>query len=103
MLVAPTDKTGARVKREIIGETITQLEIISTIDLDSTNVAPATSGLASTLTSICNYATVIRTMPVLSQVIVKLPLVEDWSEPKSTYPIRVLAAFVAPESSYTTA
>jgi len=30
------------------------------------------------------YATVIRTIPVLSHVIVKLPLVEDWSEPKST-------------------
>ena len=99
MLFPPTDKTGARVKREIIGETITQLEIISTIVLVSTNVAPATSGLASTLTSICNYATVIRTMPVLSQVIVKLPLVDDWSEPKSTYPMRAFAPAEAPESS----
>lgn len=99
MLDPPTERTGAREKRETTGETITQSEIISTTVLVSTITAPAVSGPASTLASIYNYATVTRTMPVLSQVIVKLPLVDDWSEPKSTYPMRAFAPAEAPASS----
>ncbi len=52
MLVPPTEITGAREKREMVGETITQLEIISTTMFASTETAFAVSGLASTLTSI---------------------------------------------------
>ena len=40
----------------------------------------------------------MRTIPVASHVIVKLPLVEDWSEPKSTYPMRVDVLAVPVES-----
>ena len=103
MLDDPREITDVREKWETVGAIMTTFETNSTTVFDSTNVAPATSGPTSTLTFICNYATVIRTMPVLSHVIVKLPLVEDWSEPKSTYPMRALAAFVDPESLYTTA
>jgi hypothetical protein len=54
------------------------LKIDSTTVFDSTITAPADSGPASTLTSIgLPYATVMRTIPVASHVIVKLPLVED--------------------------
>lgn len=76
-LVPPTEMTGAREKRETTGDKMTTSRTLNTVCLDSTITAAAVSGLASTLTSISNYATVIRTMPVLSQVIVKLPLVED--------------------------
>lgn len=99
MLVPPTEITGAREKREITGANITTPERSSTVIFVSTNTAPAESGPASTLTSMrLPYATVIRTIPVESHVIVKLPLVEDWSEPKSTYPMSDLLAAEAPES-----
>ena len=78
ILVPPTEITGAREKRETVGAIMTILEIDSTTAFDSTITAPAVSGLASTLTSIrLPYATVMRTIPVASHVIVKLPLVED--------------------------
>lgn len=101
MLFPATEITGAREKRDITGAMTTTPERATTVIFDSTATAAAVSGLASTLTSIAYlpYATVIRTIPVLSHVIVKLPLVDDWSEPKSTYPIRALAAAEAPESS----
>jgi hypothetical protein len=100
MLVPPIEITGAREKREITGDEIIISERISTVILFSTITAPAESGPASTLASICvlPYATVIRTIPVESHVIVKLPLVEDWSEPKSTYPISAFVPAEAPES-----
>jgi hypothetical protein len=100
ILVPPIEITGVREKREITGATTTTPERATTVTFDSTATAPAESGLASTLTSMrLPYATVIRTIPVESHVIVKLPLVEDWSEPKSTYPISAFAAAEAPESS----
>lgn len=52
ILVPPTEITGAREKRETIGETITQSEIISTTVVVSIRTAAAVNGLASTLTSI---------------------------------------------------
>jgi len=76
---------GVKVRSETTGEN-TLPERISTVVLDSTNMQDAFSVPTSTFTSISvlPYATVIRTIPVESHVIVKLPLVEDWSEPKST-------------------
>jgi len=86
MLVPPTEIIGVREKRETTGDSMTTSNVVSTDCFDSTMQLPAVSGLASTLTSISvlPYATVIRTIPVESHVIVKLPFVEDWSEPKST-------------------
>ena len=52
-------------------------ESISIVVLTTPAQAFAWNALTSTFTSICNYATVIRTMPVLSHVIVKLPFVDD--------------------------
>ncbi len=78
MLFPPIDKTGAREKRDTVGAIMTTFETSSTTVFDSTITAPAVSGPASTLTSIgLPYATVMRTIPVASHVIVKLPLVED--------------------------
>ena len=51
MLCPPTDITGAREKRETTGEMMTTSRF-STVSLDSTAVAAATSGPASTLTFI---------------------------------------------------
>jgi hypothetical protein len=101
ILFPPTEITGAREKRETTGAKMTTPEKATTVVFDSINSAPADNGPASTLTSmsVLPYATVIRTIPVESHVIVKLPLVEDWSEPKSTYPMRALAPAEAPESS----
>ena len=101
ILFPPTEITGVREKRETTGANMTTPERSSTVIFVSTITAPAESGPASTLTSISvlPYATVIRTIPVESHVIVKLPLVEDWSEPKSTYPISALVPAEAPESS----
>jgi len=101
ILVPPTEITGAREKRETTGAEMTTPERSSTVSFVSTNSAAAVNGLASTLTSISvlPYATVILTIPVESHVIVKLPLVDDWSEPKSTYPISAFDAAFAPESS----
>jgi len=100
ILVPPTEIIGVREKRETTGDSMTTSNVVSTVCFDSTMQLFAVSGLASTLTSMSSllYATVIRTIPVLSHVIVKLPFVDDWSEPKSTYPINALAAFEAPES-----
>ena len=78
ILFPPTEMTGAREKRDTVGAIMTTLKIDSTTVFDSTITAPADSGPASTLTSIgLPYATVMRTIPVASHVIVKLPLVED--------------------------
>jgi len=89
---------GVKERSETTGENMFP-ESISTRVLDSTNMQDAFSTPTSTFTSISvlPYATVIRTIPVESHVIVKLPLVEDWSEPKSTYPMsaEVLAVPVA--------
>lgn len=100
ILFPPTEITGVREKRIIVGAIMTTLERGATTTLTSCNSAFAVHTSASTLTSMrLPYATVIRTIPVESHVIVKLPLVEDWSEPKSTYPMRALDAALAPESS----
>lgn len=78
ILFPPTETTGAREKRVTTGANMTTPERISTVVLTSCITAPAVHTLASTLTSMrLPYATVIRTIPVLSHVIVKLPLVED--------------------------
>ena len=79
ILVPPIDITGAREKRDTVGAIMTTFETSSTTAFDSTITAPAVSGPASTLTSISvlPYATVMRTIPVASHVIVKLPFVED--------------------------
>lgn len=100
ILLPPTEITGAREKRVTTGAEMTTPERASTVVLTSCITAPAVQTPASTLTSMrLPYATVIRTIPVESHVIVKLPLVEDWSEPKSTYPINAFVPADAPESS----
>jgi hypothetical protein len=77
--------TDGREKRVTTGANMTTPEIASTVVWTSCITAPAVHTPASTLTSMrLPYATVIRTIPVESHVIVKLPLVDDWSEPKST-------------------
>lgn len=100
MLVPLTEITGAREKRVTTGANMTTPERATTVVWTSCITAPAVHAPASTLTSIMclPYATVIRTIPVESHVIVKLPLVEDWSEPKSTNPISAFDPAFAPES-----
>lgn len=89
---------GVKERSETTGENISP-ERISTVVLTTPTQACAWSALTSTFTSIIlPYATVILTIPVESYVIVKLPLVEDWSEPKSIYPMRVDVLDVPVES-----
>jgi len=90
---------GVKERSETTGENISP-ERISTVVLTTPAQAFAWNALTSTFTSISvlPYATVIRTIPVESHVIVKLPLVEDWSEPKSTYPMRAEVLDVPVES-----
>ena len=93
---------GAKERLETTGEN-TLPERVSTVVWTTTKQAFACSAPTSTFASIAlPYATVIRTIPVESHVIVKLPLVEDWSEPKSTYPMRA-DVLPVPVASYTTA
>lgn len=80
---------GVKERSETTGDNISP-ERISTVVLTTIAQACARNAPTSTFTSIIlPYATVILTIPVESYVIVKLPLVEDWSEPKSMYPMRV--------------
>jgi len=84
ILVPPIERIGVREKRDITGDLKVMELTFSTVIFISCMAETAMQTPASTLTSMVTYATVIRTMPVLSHVIVKLPFVEDWSEPKST-------------------
>lgn len=87
MLLRPNAVKERRIEVVNVLKRVTTSEMTLTVltfglAMNATHSAATTSILASII--LTYQATVSLTIPVLSQVIVKSPAVEDWSEPKST-------------------